>query len=219
MLSCGRDAMRMEVPHFMEELNGRPGEEWTAEETARAINWWCERWQLKRVWFSAAAYLGDGATTQDIEDAVSQFYVDFDRIRRSYRSGRGVPFCKYLLNVCFKNYCIAQGEKIRKRHRLETSIDQDTDECEWRLDLEQGGENGHPQRVAEHRALLDALTCFLNGLLLPEKQKRVFVLRYLREMSYEEIAVEMGVSVGSVKGWLSRAKQKAREFLTERGWS
>src|SRR5436190_18668131 len=114
----------MDVPRYIEKLDTKPGMEWSDNEGARVIEWWCERSQLKLVWFSAARYLGQGATTQDVEDAVSQFYLDFDRVRRSYRPDDGLRFCTYLLNVCFKNYCVTQGEKIRKRLNKEMSLQQ-----------------------------------------------------------------------------------------------
>src|SRR5438046_3088486 len=100
----------MVVPCHIAQLDTKPGIEWSDEEGTRVIEWWFERSQLKLVWISAARYLGPGATTQDVEDAVSQFYLDFDRVRRSYRADNGRRFCTYVLYVCFKNYCITQGE-------------------------------------------------------------------------------------------------------------
>ena len=210
----------MDVPGFIEVLNRIPGSEWSDDESARVMDWWSERYQLKLVWFSAARYLGQGATTQDVEDAVGQFYLDFHRVRRSYRPHEGVPFCTYLLNVCFRNHCLGQGEKIRKRRINETPLEQaNGDGSLYVLDLEDANPARDPDRQAQSQAFLADLTCLLNGCLMPANQKRAFVLRHLREMAYEEIASEMGVPVGSVKGWLSRATQTARKFLTERGWS
>jgi RNA polymerase sigma factor (sigma-70 family) len=212
--------LKMDVPRFMEGLNRIPGIEWSDEESARVIDWWSQRYQLKLVWFSAARYLGQGAAIQDVEDAVGQFYLDFHRVRRSYRPNDGVQFCIYLLNVCFKNYCVSQGEKIRKRRTVETSLEASNhDDSTLVLEIEDTSASGSPDRQAESRAFLDDLACLLNGALMPAMQKQVFVLRHLREMAYEEIAAEMGVSVGSVKGWLSRATHTARQFLSERGWS
>src|ERR1043166_2595164 len=114
----------MDVPCYIEQLDTKPGVEWRDDECARVIDWWCERSQLKLVWFSAARYLGQGAVTQDVEDAVSQFYLSFDRVRRSYRAENGRRFSTYILNVCFKNYCISQGERIRRRCNREISLDQ-----------------------------------------------------------------------------------------------
>jgi RNA polymerase sigma factor (sigma-70 family) len=204
----------------MEGLNRIPGIEWSDEDCARVIEWWSQRYQLKLVWFSAARYLGHGAAIQDVEDAVGQFYLDLHRVRRSYRPNDGVQFCTYLLNVCFKHYCVAQGEKIRKRRAVETALEPpNQDGATYVLEIEDTSPSASPDRQAESRAFLDDLECLLNGPLMPAKHKQVFELRHLRDMAYEEIAAEMGVSVGSVKGWLSRATHTARKFLAERGWS
>jgi len=210
----------MEVPQYIETLDGRPGSEWNEAERARVINWWCERSQLKLVWYSAARYLGEGATVQDVEDAVSQFYVDFDQVRRSFRPGAGLRFQTYVLHVCFKNYCVGQGKKIRLRRSMETSLEIRTEEgTQFEVDLEDESPDGNPRRRAENRAFAEELSRLLRGPLLPERQKQVFVLRHLEGLSYEEIACRMQVPVGSVKGWLSRAMRAVRTCLVERGWS
>ena len=208
------------VPPYIEAMDDRPGSEWSEDECARMMAWWCDRCRLKLVWYSAARYLGMGATAQDVEDAVSQFYIEFDRIRRSYRPGAGPIFSTYLVHVCFRNYCLAQGKKIRTRRRREISLDRQIDEeAPFELELEEMGADGDPHRQAQRRAFLDDLSRLLNGPMLSEKHREVFVLRHFEELSYEEIAARMKAPVGSVKGWLSRATHTLREGLTERGWT
>jgi RNA polymerase sigma-70 factor (ECF subfamily) len=48
---------------------------------------------------------------------------------------------------------------------------------------------------------------------LPDEQRRVFVLRELRDLSYEEIADEVGSTVASVQMLLFRARRSLRERL------
>lgn len=50
---------------------------------------------------------------------------------------------------------------------------------------------------------------------LPFEQKSVFVLAELQELTYEEISRIEGVSIGTIKSRLSRAKQKLRSVLPQ----
>jgi len=50
---------------------------------------------------------------------------------------------------------------------------------------------------------------------LPEEQRTVFVLRTQQEMSYEEIATALNLSVGTVMSRLSRARSRLKESLHE----
>jgi RNA polymerase sigma-70 factor (ECF subfamily) len=48
---------------------------------------------------------------------------------------------------------------------------------------------------------------------LPDDQRRVLLLRASGELSYEEIAAELGIAQGTVMSRLSRARQRLRELL------
>jgi len=50
---------------------------------------------------------------------------------------------------------------------------------------------------------------------LSNEQKMVFVLRTFEEMSYQEIADILGISVGTVMSRLARARQKLKELLKD----
>jgi RNA polymerase sigma-70 factor (ECF subfamily) len=50
-------------------------------------------------------------------------------------------------------------------------------------------------------------------LLLPEEFRTVLVLRVIEEMPVEEVAESLGISTGTVKSRLHRAKEKMRELL------
>lgn len=50
---------------------------------------------------------------------------------------------------------------------------------------------------------------------LPEEQKMVFVLRTFDEMSYQEIADILGISMGTVMSRLARARHKLKELLKD----
>lgn len=52
---------------------------------------------------------------------------------------------------------------------------------------------------------------------LPEKQREIFHLREVEEMSYEEIATHMDISLDQVKVNLHRARKTLREKLINQG--
>lgn len=60
----------------------------------------------------------------------------------------------------------------------------------------------------EHRRLREAIA------QLPEDQREALVLTQLERIPYEEVAAKMGVSEGTVKSRVNRAKAKLKEILT-----
>jgi len=52
---------------------------------------------------------------------------------------------------------------------------------------------------------------------LPQKHREVLVMREITDMSYEDIAKTLHVSVGTVKSRLARARLKLAEILNENG--
>ncbi|MDR2118352.1 MAG: sigma-70 family RNA polymerase sigma factor [Tannerellaceae bacterium] len=52
-------------------------------------------------------------------------------------------------------------------------------------------------------------------LLLPEKQRLVFQMKYFDEMKYEEMSDILGTSVGALKASYHHAVKKVEEFLTK----
>jgi RNA polymerase sigma factor (sigma-70 family) len=49
---------------------------------------------------------------------------------------------------------------------------------------------------------------------LPDKQRAVVTLHYFEGKRYEEIAKELGSSIGSIKSWMNRAKKQLKELLS-----
>lgn len=208
----------MKVPRSVEKLNGKSGAAWSAAEIQTVKGWLSGETQVQLVSQYAARYLGKGCTPHDVEDAVVEFYALFDNVVRSYRPG-GPSFWHYLVHVCFKNYCIREGDRLRKRLIREASLDVEGAELRYSLQMIDDSVEGSPVRMAQSTAFAEDLLAFLNGESLPEQQRRVFVLRYLEDMPYDRIAEVVGSPVGSVKGWLNRATMAARAYLLARGWS
>ncbi len=66
-----------------------------------------------------------------------------------------------------------------------------------------------PPPSPDHVALTAALRT------LPEKQRRAVVLFYLADLSVAEVALDAGVPTGTVKSWLSRAREALARELSD----
>ena len=76
-----------------------------------------------------------------------------------------------------------------------------------------GPSSQHPDAALIERELHQAIDAALQTL--PENQRTAMVLRRYEDLSYEEIAAVLGVSVGSVKSLLFRARATLKELLSE----
>jgi RNA polymerase sigma-70 factor (ECF subfamily) len=72
-----------------------------------------------------------------------------------------------------------------------------------------------PDRGLLHRDAGSKVDLALRAL--PERQRAVVVLRHYQELSLEEIAATLGISLGTVKSSLHRALHRMRETLAEGG--
>jgi RNA polymerase sigma-70 factor (ECF subfamily) len=77
------------------------------------------------------------------------------------------------------------------------------------------GEDG--LRRLERRDLGAALETAMSGLR--EEYRRLIVLRYQEELSYDEIARMTGLPLGTVKSHLHRARAEMASFLSAGGWA
>lgn len=80
-------------------------------------------------------------------------------------------------------------------------------------DLEPGATPSGAHEHAERDALVRAL------LQLSERRRRVVVLRYLLDLTEQEVANDLNVSVGTVKSTASRGLAQLRALLSQSGFT
>ncbi len=102
--------------------------------------------------------------------------------------------------------------RYRTRHPT-VSMDAPAEEGHSSLESPAGPASLHPDVALIERELHEAIDAALQKL--PENQRTAMVLRRYEDLSYEEIAAVLGVSVGSVKSLLFRARTTLRELLAE----
>jgi len=144
----------------------------------------------------------------DEEMAADATQDSFIKAYKAISQFRGGSFKAWLLRIV-TNSCY---DLLRKKQRRPTEplddllVDPDhsslmTDESESPEDRALRGELGHAIQA-----------CIAT---LPHDQRAVLVLSDIQGMSYQEVASVTGVSVGTVKSRLSRARAKLRDVLQE----
>jgi RNA polymerase sigma-70 factor, ECF subfamily len=102
--------------------------------------------------------------------------------------------------------------RYRTRHPT-VSMDALEEEGHSPSETPSGPSSQHPDAALIERELHQAIDAALQTL--PENQRTAIVLRRYEDLSYEEIAAVLGVTVGSVKSLLFRARATLKELLAE----
>lgn len=102
--------------------------------------------------------------------------------------------------------------RYRTRHPT-VSMDGLHEEGNPRFAPTSGSVASHPDEALVERELQEAIDVALQKL--PENQRTAMILRRYEDLSYEEISAVLGVSVGSVKSLLFRARATLRDLLAE----
>lgn len=149
--------------------------------------------------------MGDGDSAAD---AAQEAFISAFRAISGYRGG---SFRAWLMRIV-TNACY--DELRRRKRRPTSSLDalHVTDAAPGEH-LVNGAESpeAYAQRQDLNRVLHDGLQT------LPPEQRVVLVLSDVQGYDYREIAEVTGVSLGTVKSRLSRARAKMRDFLVAEG--
>jgi RNA polymerase sigma-70 factor (ECF subfamily) len=145
---------------------------------------------------------------QPAEDAAQEAFIS---AFRSVKRVHGGTFRAWLLRIA-SNACIDELRRLRRRPQQSIDAPSGEDDASPALQIADTGEGPEQAAVrAELRAALQA------GLLeLPDDQRLAVVLCDVQGLSYDEIAVAMACSVGTVKSRISRARMKLRAQLQKR---
>jgi RNA polymerase sigma-70 factor (ECF subfamily) len=155
------------------------------------------------VFTTAVRLLGNQAEAEDVSQEV--FLKAYER----YAELKESPTVGGWLKTVTRNLCLNYLSRYRARWRFfsEMAPDRDDDEApgpEW------AAPDTHEQQVAsgEHRQLLEAVL-----QKLPSGQRVPLVLYHFEEMSYEEIAAKLRVSLSKVKTDIHRGRDALRKKL------
>lgn len=157
------------------------------------------------VFATAVRLLGDATEAEDAAQTV--FLRAFER----YGQLAGNPAAGGWLKTTTRNICLNHLTRYRARWRFFSEMDADRGTGERYEDglesrVSRAIEDGHVDR---RERLEEAIH------RLPDAQRVPLVLFHFEELSYEEIARALGVSLAKVKTDIHRARQALRRLLGE----
>src|SRR5437588_5221496 len=157
---------------------------------------------VRRV-FGLCRYMLD--SRESAEDATSEVFLKLQRSIESYNGS--IPFPRWLLRVA-GNQCI---DALRRRKRgLQQIVEVEEGVAVIEAATSEPSPLGAVLSTEERAQVRDAIA------RLPENYRVPLVLRYYGELSYDEIAQQLGLHKNYVAGLIFRAKQELRRKLGHR---
>ena len=145
---------------------------------------------------------------RQVEDLVQEAIIKAFTSLRSYSAD--YAFSTWLYKIA-TNHTI---DYLRRKKLQTLSIDKPVQTKDGELPMELPDSTWRPDRhiVADQRnALINAAIAEL-----PEKYHRVIMMRHVEDLSYEEIATELDLPLGTVKAHIFRARGLLYKFLKDK---
>ncbi|MBS4030292.1 MAG: sigma-70 family RNA polymerase sigma factor [Clostridiales bacterium] len=159
-----------------------------------------------RVYALAQKLAGNQPDAQDLAQEA------FIRAYRALHSFRGdADFGTWLHRITVN---IWLNEKRKPQLHMAVSLDEPIRTDEGNLTREIPSWDNNPEYIVLASQMSDLMQNSLDGL--PKEQKLVLLLRELEDMSYDEIAVTLNCSIGTVRSRLSRARDALRKQVLTR---
>jgi RNA polymerase sigma-70 factor (ECF subfamily) len=141
---------------------------------------------------------------RNIDDADDLTMESFSKAFRSlHKFKKDFTFSTWLFRIATNNTI----DHIRKKRLNTLSIENTyTDDDGQSVGIDVKDENNlDPQEEAIRSQKEELMQAYVS--MLPGKYQKLVRLRYFHELSYEEIAVELGAPLGTVKAQLHRARE------------
>ena len=159
-----------------------------------------------KIYNLALRYLG---SREDAMDASQEVFLRVFRFLPGFQEESGFSTWIYRIGV---NVC--KDMLHRRLKRAEQPLEVPDEEDEGRP-VDVPDLRYDPERIMEGVELRQALSDAI--LALPEKQREIIILRDIRGLSYEEIALALALEAGTVKSRLFRARENLRKKLLQNG--
>lgn len=142
--------------------------------------------------------------TQDAQDITQEFFIKAYQYLYSYDSSR--KFSSWLYRIAI-NHCLKVKERNKHKqadpyaHQEDVSLPNPV----------------HPETIYLKKESANELRHLIDQL--PEMYKMILLLRYIHDLSYQEMSDLLDIRLNTVQVRLHRAKQKLRELYqqTEKG--
>jgi len=156
-----------------------------------------------RIFNTIYSFTGD---YEDALDLTQETFLCAYRHMGKFRHESSISTWLYRIavNLCKKNY----SKKTRRGQVFTNSLDDPEI-----LQQVAGQASGDTPPIEALEMSEEQLIIRREIAALAKKHRAVIVLKYLQDLSYEEIADILGCGIGTVKSRLSRAKEKLRQRL------
>lgn len=147
---------------------------------------------------------------QDAEEVTQDAFI---RAQRGLESFRGdASFSTWLYQIATNLAHNRYWYWFRRKRDQSISLDQPMGEDgDMTLENIMPCEGESPAEATVTQEFVDRVSACMHDL--NEKHKEVLILRNVKNMSYDEIADELEISVGTVKSRIARARESLRELM------
>lgn len=154
-------------------------------------------------------YRFTGCTGREAEDMAQEVFLRIFRALPRFEAR--AKFFTYLYKVTM-NLCLKERTAISRDKNKLVSIDENWEDSDApRLNI--ADPKGTPQDELERQELCERVRQAV--LDLPEEQRAAVILYRYKELSYEETAEALGITLPAVKSRLHRAKLALKKALAE----
>lgn len=147
---------------------------------------------------------------QDAEEVTQDAFI---RAHRGLENFRGdASFSTWLYQIATNLAHNRYWYWFRRKRDQSISLDQPIGaEGDMTLENVMPAEGESPAEAAVTQEFMDRVTECMSGL--NDKHREVLLLRNVHNLSYEEIAGQLEISVGTVKSRIARARESLRELM------
>jgi RNA polymerase sigma-70 factor (ECF subfamily) len=158
----------------------------------------------KAVYFMILKMIRDADDAEDLTmEAFAKAFKNLERFKKDY------TFSTWLFRIATNNAIDFIRKKKLKTMSLNNTLSDDNGNAVT-IDVEDDDNN--PQDVFIRTQRLEMVRIFVDKL--PAKYRKLVILRYFDELSYEEIAKELNKPLGTVKAQLHRSRELLFEIAS-----
>jgi len=145
---------------------------------------------------------------EEARDALQEVFIK--AFQNLYRFNSQNKFKSWLYRIAH-NHCV----DILRRRKAFLSLDSPVDNDGGIYEVQLADSHPDPERDVSSREMGNLVERAI--MELPENYREAIILRHLQELSYEEIAVALGMPLGTVKTNIFRGRELLRERLLSWG--
>ncbi len=146
--------------------------------------------------------------SEQVEDLVQEAFIQAFKNLDSYNSSYAFSTWLYRITT---NHTI---DYLRKKKLKTTSIDKPIKTREGEMSFDLPDEQAETDRTIIRKQRKKIITHAINNL--PEKYRQVIEMRHIEELSYQEIADELDLPLGTVKAHIFRAREMLYKALKDK---